>query len=181
MKRLVPILLTAALVAASPALAKEVGPNLDPPAPAGLNPGDPWNTTLFIVTPDHGLQTGTKPPTLTIQSPSSGVTTDIPATAGPEDGFYQLRVVFPTAGEWRYWVTDPASGQRYTFPAVTVGEPVAAPPAAEPTVDPDPAPAATDEDSFPWWVVGVAIAVALLLACVIAYLRGPRRAARAAQ
>jgi len=67
MRRLVTgsiLVLAAVVLAAGPALAKQVGANLDP-TPAGLSPGDPWTPDLFIVTEAHGLQTAGGPPTLT--------------------------------------------------------------------------------------------------------------------
>lgn len=182
MKRLVTILtlgLAALVLAAGTALAKQVGANLNPSIPAGLGPGEPWTPDIFFVTEQHGLQTAGGPPALTIRA-ISGETTDFTATAGPEPGFYELRVVFPEAGTYTYWVTDPVTGQRYDFPEVRIGEPVAAAPVAQPEV---PVPAAADGDSFP--VVPVAAGAAAVLALLgLAFLyvrRGPRGASRAAQ
>jgi hypothetical protein len=180
MRRLVTILLltlVAAALAAGPTLAKEVGANLDS-TPAGLDAGDSWTPLVFMVTED-GLQTNAGPPTLTIRN-SSGETTDFTATTGPEPGVYELRVVFPDAGRYRYWVTDPATGRRYDFPVVTIGEPVAAAPVVKPE---DPVPATADDGSFPAWPVGAGVAAGLaLVGLALLYARrGPRSAARAAQ
>lgn len=171
--------LAVAVLAASPAAAKQVGANLDPTAPAGLDPGDPWTPNVFFVTEQHGLQTAGGPPTLTIRA-ASGETSDFIATAGSQPGFYDLRVVFPEAGTYTYWVTDPVTGERYDFPEVTIGEPVAAAPVAQPE---DPVPVAADDGSFPVVPVAAGAAAALvLLGLVFLYVRrGPRSAVRAAQ
>jgi hypothetical protein len=182
-RRLVLILLATAAwiaVAVSPALAKEVGANLSVPPP-GLNAGEPWTTGLFIVSESHGLQTGTKPPTLTIERSTGGETADFVATPGGEDGVYRVRVVFPEAGHWRYWVTDPVTGRRYPFPPVTIGEPVATAAPTPPAAEREPAPAAGERESFPWWPIAAGAGALLLVAMVLGYRRGPRRAARAAQ
>lgn len=181
MRRLVTTLmlgLTAAALAVGPALAKEVGANLDS-TPAGLDAGDPWNPQLFIVTEGEGLQTAGEPPTLTIRN-AAGETTDFTATTGSEPGVYEVRVVFPEAGRYRYWVTDPATGRRYEFPVVTIGEPVAAAPVVQPK---DPVPVAADGGSFPAWPVaaGAAAGLALVGLALLYARRGPRSAARAAQ
>jgi hypothetical protein len=182
MRRLVTIsilVLAGAALAAAPALAKQLGANLDPPAPVGVEPGEPWAPSVFIVTEEHGLQTAGGPPTLTVRD-ASGATTEFVAAAGQEPGFYNLRVVFPEAGTYRYWVTDPVTGRRYDFPAVTIGEPVAAAPVARPD---DPVPVAVDEGSFPLVPVaaGAAAGLVLLVLTLLYVRRGPRSAARAAQ
>ena len=63
---------------------------------------------------------------------------------------------------------------------MTIGEPVAAAPVAQPN---DPVPVAADGGSFPVWPVagGVAAALALVVLAVVYARRGPRSAARAAQ
>jgi hypothetical protein len=181
MRRLVTMLslaLVVAALAAGPALAKEVGANLDS-TPAGLNVGDSWTPLLFIVSEGHELQTSGTPPTLTIRN-ADGETTDFTAGTGPEPGVYELRVVFPEAGRYRYWVTDPLTGRRYDFPAVTIGEPVAASPVAQPK---DPVPVAAGGGSFPAWPVALGAAAGLVLVglALLYARRGPRSAARAAQ
>jgi hypothetical protein len=181
MRRLVAgsiLALTVAAIAAAPALAKQLGANLDSP-PSGLDAGEPWTTHVFIVTEEHGLQTEGGPPTLTIRD-DSGETTDFTATGGPEPGVYALRVVFPKAGTYAYWVTDPATNRRYDFPAVTIGGAAAAAPVAQPD---DPVPAAAGDDSFPWIPVaaGAAVGLALVALALLYVRRGPRSAARAAQ
>lgn len=181
MRRLVTMLALALAIgalAAGPALAKQVGANLDS-TPAGLDAGDSWTPLLFIVRDGHELQTSGAPPTLTIRN-AAGETTDFTAGTGPEPGVYELRVVFPEAGQYHYWVTDPATGRRYEFPAVTIGEPVAAAPVVHPK---DPVPVAADGGSFPAWPVALGAAAGLVLAglALLYARRGPRSAVRAAQ
>jgi hypothetical protein len=181
MRRLLTIsilVLATALATAGTALAKETGANLDS-TPAGLDAGDPWTPLVFMVTDEHQLQTAGGPPTLTIRD-ASGTTTDFTATTGPEPGVYELRVVFSEAGRYTYWVTDPKTGRRYDFPAVTIGEPVAAAPVVQPE---DPVPVAADDGSFPIWPVAAGAAAGLVLVglALLYARRGPRSAARAAQ
>ena len=113
-------------------------------------------------------------------SSSTKQTTDFTATAASEPGVYEVRVVFPEAGRYRYWVTDPATGRRYEFPVVTIGEPVAATPVVQPK---DPVRVAADGGSFPVWPVaaGAAAGLALVGLALLYARRGPRSAARAAQ
>jgi hypothetical protein len=184
MKRLVLTFVLAVLglaAAAAPALAKEAAVELTS-TPAGIGRDEPWTPEVFVFS-GHDAVAGAEagPPVLTIRK--GGKEIDYVGTLVRTEGearFYDVRVIFPEAGTWRYTVTDPVSGREYQFPPVAIEAPVAAAPVAEPS---DPVPVAGGSDSFPLWPVTGGILGALALVAVAgAYVRrGPRNAARAAQ
>jgi hypothetical protein len=83
--------------------------------PRGLSAGEPWVVDITVLqhgrTPLDGLK-----PTLTIRKSSSRVTSDVAkrrlttrtfaARPAGSPGVYRVRVVFPSAGTWRYEVYD---------------------------------------------------------------------------
>jgi hypothetical protein len=89
------------------------------PIPDEVGPGDPWLAELTI------LQHGRTPlvgvnPTLTIANAHGEATQTFRATATSRPGVYRARVVFPSAGSWRYVVDDDFS-QHHSFGPVQIG------------------------------------------------------------
>jgi hypothetical protein len=89
--------------------------------PDGTAPGDPWIVDLTILqhgrseTPLDGLR-----PTLTVRGPRGERRTFGASPAG-RAGVYRARVIFPSAGTWRYEVNDDFPSVVHTYPPVVVG------------------------------------------------------------
>jgi MYXO-CTERM domain-containing protein len=84
-------------------------------SPEGLDPGEPWVTTLTLeeLAPKQRLKAK---PRMVLRSGARRFSV-WPRRTVP--GAYAVRVVFPSAGRWRYTVVD---GQlRFRFPAVMIG------------------------------------------------------------
>ena len=148
-----------AAVLATGAFAKEGGVELSS-TPFGLGPGDPWNGTLTVFSEDGS--TAVASPTITIRNLDTGETQTFAAKpakvpAAETTQSFRFEAVFPTAGRYRYTVSDGVSDREYEFPIVRiVGDspvPISGPPAG-------------DTSGFPVWplVGGLAGAAALALA-----------------
>ncbi len=138
------------------------------PPTAATGPGDVWVAKITV------LQHGQRPlpnapearPTLTITNTATGERRRFTALpSDPATGAYEARVVFPTAGTWRYEVFDGfvstgegwSCAQTHTFAAVRVG--------GTPTAGPPP----PVGDGFPVWqaVLGGLFAFAMLAAVAL--------------
>jgi hypothetical protein len=164
MRRLLLVFSLAALGAAAlatGAFAKEGGVELSS-TPFGLGPGDPWNGTLTVFSEEGSNLDLVASPTITIRNLDTGETqtfaakpAKVPTTETTQS--FVFEAVFPTAGRYRYTVSDGVSDRQYDFPIVRiVGDsavPIAGPPAG-------------DTSGFPVWplVGGLAGAAALALA-----------------
>jgi hypothetical protein len=122
-------LLLAGLALAPSAAAK--GPHaMVASGPGGIEPGEPWLTTLTLIE-FGGREVAAARPVVILRSGSDRFTVR-PRRLGahvpsrPEvlpEARYRLRVVFPRAGRWSYTVRDGTKERRrFRFPAATVGE-----------------------------------------------------------
>jgi hypothetical protein len=120
--------LLAALALAPSAAAK--GPHaIVDSGPAGLQPGEPWVTTLTLIE-FSARDVATARPVVILRS-GSGMFTVRPRRLSSHvprrrdtlaEARYRLRVVFPRAGRWSYTVLDGTREQRrFHFPAATIG------------------------------------------------------------
>lgn len=105
------------------------------PPPADIGAGEVWTARITIL--QHGRNplpdAATAKPTLTIVDPATGRRQTFAARASdPGRGRYEARVVFPSAGSWRYeifdgftsWNGEPAPcGASHTFAGVQIGGP----------------------------------------------------------
>jgi hypothetical protein len=167
MRRLLLVFSIAALAAATlttAALAKESGVELSS-TPFGLGPGDPWNGTLMVFSPEGSAENAN--PSITIRNLDTGETQTFAAepTGGPSTRYeqsFRFEVVFPAAGRYRYTATDGVSDREYEFPIVRIVGSTAAVPV--------PGPSSGDAGSFPVWplVGGLGGAMALGLAAFLA-------------
>jgi hypothetical protein len=133
------------------------------PLPDGTRPGEAWLAELTILqhgrTPLVGVE-----PTLTITKAEDTTTRTFRARPTSRPGVYRARVVFPSAGTWRYVVDDDFSA-RHTFAAVRIGGAKAAGAAPAAVV---PAPSAGDGGGgFPWVAIGAALAAGLVAAWIV--------------
>jgi hypothetical protein len=121
-------LLLAGLALAPSAAAK--GPHaIVASGPGGIEPGEPWVTTLTLVE-FGGREVAAVRPVVILRSRSdrfavrpTRMRAHVP---GRSDVFaearYRLRVVFPRAGRWSYTVLDGTrERRRFHFPAATIG------------------------------------------------------------
>jgi hypothetical protein len=110
------ILLALAISLALPASAAAKGPHaIIDSGPEGLQPGEPWVTTLTLG--EYGpSQTRHAKPRIILRSRAHTFTARPGRTAA---GAYAVRVVFPSAGRWRYTVVD--RNHRFRFPVATIG------------------------------------------------------------
>ena len=160
------------------------------PPPAGIVPGTTWTAELTVL--QHGANAlpnaNTARPTLTIVNTETNASRTFAARGTKDPEVFVARVVFPTAGSWRYEVYDDFSSdggqpvpcaQTHTFAAVTIGGPAGGgTPSGPQPAAPLPAAATTDDSGFPVWpVVGAALAALAALALATALLRRwkPRR------
>jgi hypothetical protein len=153
---------TAALTTA--ASAKEGGVELSS-TPFGLGPGDPWNGTLTVFSPEGSAASAN--PSITIRNLDTGETqtfaakpAKVPTTRYEQS--YVFEVVFPTAGRYRYTASDGVSDREYEFPIVRIV-------GSNPVV-PVPGPASGSTGGFPVWPLlgGLGGAMALGLAAFLA-------------
>ena len=89
--------------------------------PNGLGAGDQWNVAITVKQHGRTLLANAKP-TVTITS-TAGKKTVVRAQKTARKGVYRARVVFPTAGDWRYTIFDgfvPSCGSEHTYPKVTI-------------------------------------------------------------
>ena len=121
-------LLLAGLALAPSAAAK--GPHaLVASGPGGIEPGEPWVTTLTLVE-FGGREASAARPVVILRSGSDRFAVR-PTRMGAHvpgrsdvlaEARYRLRVVFPRAGRWSYTVLDGTRKQRrFHFPAATIG------------------------------------------------------------
>ena len=125
-----------ALVCASTALAGGWATVKLSSSPKGVSAGEPWVTNIRVL--QHGL--ASQPlcclkPAVTIRkvaaarsaSSSSPVTKTFRARWMSEIGVYRARVVFPSAGKWRYEVWDGfieyGGARTHAFAPVTIAAP----------------------------------------------------------
>ena len=114
-KQLIVVVAALALVCASTALAGGWATVKLSSSPKGLSAGEPWVVDITVL--QHGL--ASQPlcclsPTVTIRkvaaarsaSSSSAVSKTFRARSTGRIGVYRARVVFPSAGTWRYEVFD---------------------------------------------------------------------------
>ena len=135
------------------------------PMPDRVRSGEPWVVDLTVlqhgVTPLEGVR-----PSLTIQSPG-GEAKSFRAAATAKPGVYRARVVFPSAGSWRYTVDDDFSAV-HRFGPVQI---------AQGTTAPAPAPASASGDGgagsgvSAGAVAGLAAAALLLLGLLAVWAR----------
>jgi hypothetical protein len=159
------LMLVAACVMATAALAKEMSVSLAAGAP-DVGPGEPWNAQLLVHGEPAMLAEAT--PSITIRSEDSGETQTFAAKPLPgraTDGQlrYRATVVFPTEGVWRYTLVDGFTDREYEGGTVQVGTPQAVPTSSPSRPQPV---AATDTGGFPAWPLAAGALVALALAGV---------------
>ena len=90
--------------------------------PNGIGAGDQWNVAITVKQHGRTLLSNAKP-TVTITSPA-GKKTVVRAQKTARKGVYRARVVFPTAGDWRFTVFDgfvPSCGREHTYAKLTIG------------------------------------------------------------
>ena len=121
----------AAAVLASGALAKEAGIELSS-KPYNVRAGVAWMGTLTLISPERQMLRQARP-YVVIRNVEAGPSERFeakPVSADVDSGDsrqYSFRVVFPTAGVYRYTASDGLTPARYTFPAVKVApDPLAA-------------------------------------------------------
>lgn len=89
--------------------------------PEGAAPGDPWIVELTVLqhgrseAPLDGLE-----PSVTVTG-SGGERRTFVASPTGQPGVYRARVVFSSAGTWRYSVNDGFAGAIHDFPPVQIG------------------------------------------------------------
>jgi hypothetical protein len=121
-------LLVAGLALAPSAAAK--GPHaIVESGPGGIEPGEPWVTTLTLVE-FGGREVAAARPLLILRSGSERFAVrpkrlDAHIPSQPDvlaEARYRLRVVFPRPGRWSYTLLDGTpERRRFRFPAATVG------------------------------------------------------------
>jgi hypothetical protein len=136
--------------------------------PDGMDAGEPWVVDLQVLqhgrTPMNDVQ-----PRVLLTGPG-GARQAFPAHPTGEPGMYRARVVFPTAGRWRFAIDDGFT-QTHTYAPVRIGgEPAAAR-------------AGGDSGSGANWLPALAVVfgAVLLFAYVGLLSRVSRRAPRAAR
>jgi len=85
--------------------------------PEGVATGEPWNVELTVLahgrTPIDGI-------TPVVRIRSGATERGFPARPTGEPGVYRAQVVFPSAGTWRYEVSDGYVDAVHTFPPVEI-------------------------------------------------------------
>jgi hypothetical protein len=164
MRRLFLVFALAVIGAASltaVAFAKEGGVELSSIPPGGIGPGDPWTPSMTLID-NQGQLPANPAPGIQITNLDTGRTVDFPATPTDDPAIWNVRVVFPTPGQWDYAAYDGVTDRLYEYPATTVMAPKA-------TLPKTPAPATTSNDGFPVWPLlgGIGGAALLTLAAVL--------------
>jgi hypothetical protein len=147
--------------------------------PDGVRAGEPWVVHLTILqhgrTPLGGVQ-----PDLTISNVRGEATRTFAARPTGRPGVYRARVVFPSAGSWRYVVDDDFSA-RHSFGPVRVLAAGSGSSASVPVATATP-PAGDGDDGGPWGALGAALAAGLIAAGLVVLLqRRPRGGASPTQ
>ena len=144
------------------------------PMPDRVGPGEPWVVNLTVlqhgVTPLEGVR-----PTLTIQGAGEASRT-FKAVATGQPGIYRARVVFPSAGSWRYTVDDDFSAV-HRFGPVRIAQGTAAPAASTAAGGESGGEAQPGSGVSAGAVAGLVAAGALLLGLLAAWARGRVRPA----
>ncbi len=134
--------------------------------PDGVASGEPWTVDITVLAHGRTPAEGLRPQVLI-----DGATRERFAARETErPGVYRARVVFPSAGVWRYEV-ETGYGDKLTFPPVKIAAPTA----------PAPAPVAASgaDDGSPWrWLA--ALAAGALAAAATAAAGSSRRRSRPA-
>jgi hypothetical protein len=180
-KALIAGVLAVALGSAAPASAGCWATVALAPPPADAAAGEVWTARITIL--QHGRNplpdAATAKPTLTIVNRTTGQRQTFAARASdPTGGRYEARVVFPSAGSWRYeifdgftsWNGEPAPcGANHKFAAVQIGAPGAGPS--------DGVEATQATSTFPVWPLAGGIGTLLAAGAALAYF-GRRRGSR---
>jgi hypothetical protein len=114
MRRFVAVLslaILAAGVTAGAALAKEGGVEVDG-LPVGLKPGDPWETTLYVLEGSPAL-VAEAAPGITIRNGETGRELIFPARPTADPRAFDVRVVFPAGGLWSVDAYDGLTERSY--------------------------------------------------------------------
>jgi hypothetical protein len=148
------------------AFAKEGGVSLSS-TPGGIGPGDPWTPTMTLID-NQGQLPANPAPGIKITNLDTGKTIDFAATPTDDPAVWNVRVVFPTPGQWDYAAYDGVTDRLYEYPATTVLAPKA-------TLPDTPAPATTSSEGFPVWPLlgGIGGAALLTLAAAL-FIRNRR-------
>jgi hypothetical protein len=147
--------LVSATALSAVAFAKEGGVELSS-TPGAIGPGDPWTPTMALI--DDGGQLPANPePGIRITNLETGKTIDFPATATDNPAVFNVRVVFPTPGQWDYAAYDGVTDRLYEYPAATILAPKGTLP---PTPD---LASSSNEGSFPLWPLLAGLGGAALL------------------
>jgi hypothetical protein len=88
------------------------------PLPDGVGPGKTWEVELTVLQHGRTPLEDVRPRVIITRAGDRDV---FPALATSEPGVYRAKVVFPSAGTWRYAVDDGFT-QTHTFPPVRVRE-----------------------------------------------------------
>jgi hypothetical protein len=148
--------LIAAASVTAVAFAKEGGVELSSTPPGGIGPGDPWTPSMTLID-NQGQLPANPAPGIRITNLDTGRTIDYAATPTDDPAVWNVRVVFPTPGQWDYAAYDGVTDRLYEYPATTVLAPKA-------TLTETPrAPATANEGSFPVWPLLGGIGGAVLL------------------
>jgi hypothetical protein len=155
------------------------------PPPARIEPGTTWNARVTVL--QHGVtplpNASTARPTLTIVNDETQAQRTFGARRTDDPTVFVARVVFPSAGSWRYEVYDDFSSmdgepvpcaQTHTFAAVSIGGGGVGgqqPPTVSPVA------AADSAEGFPLWPVVAGVLAALAAVAVSAGLVRRRREA----
>jgi hypothetical protein len=123
------------------------------PLPAGLGPGDTWNTKMTVLQHGRTPLTGLSP-TITITD-DAGKAREFAATETSEPGVYAVSVVFPEAGSWRIVADSTFGDSKLTYGPVEI--------------EPTSSVGAGDSSEFPVVPVLVAIVSGLALAALATF------------
>jgi hypothetical protein len=155
----------AATALAGPAAAKEGGIELAS-VPTGVDPGEPWGTTLRLVGGDDAMLAQAKPGVI-IQNVDTGQRVDFPARPSADPRAFYVRLVFPGGGWWTLEAYDGVTGRSQT---IGEGQFYVDGPANLPVVGGSPT-----GDGFPVWpAVGAGLTLLLAAAGAAFALRRQR-------
>ncbi len=159
------------------------------PPPDAIAPGATWDARVTVL--QHGVtplpNADTARPTVTIVNVETKARRTFVARGTDDPRVFVARVVFPTAGSWRYevyddfssWDGEPAPcAQTHTFATVSIGGPGGGANGQPPTVSPVAASESTG-GGFPVWPIIAGVLGALAAVGVSAGLVRRRREARA--
>jgi hypothetical protein len=159
------LVVVAASVLASPAAAKEGGIELSS-VPTGVDPGEPWGTSLRLVGGDDAMLAQAKPGVI-IQNVDTGRQVNFPARPTSDPREFYVRLVFPGGGWWTLEAYDGVTGRSQTIGA---GQYFVDGPANLPVAGGS----ATDEGFPVWPAVGAGLTLLLAAAGAAFVLRRQR-------